>query len=343
MKIAIVTDAWKPQVNGVVRTYENIGRELETLGHSVCFITPEGHATIALPGYRGIRVAIFPGARVTQVLESHSPDAIHIGTEGPLGCAARSYCLRGKLPFTTAYHTRFPEYLRLRAPVPTRWTYAWLRRFHQPARCTMVPTRTQQQHLAGKGFGDISVLGRGVDTSLFRPRDDSLFDLPRPVHLYLGRVAVEKNIEAFLDLQLPGSKVVVGDGPALASLEAQYPEVHFTGFRFGEELAACLADADVFVFPSRTDTFGIVMLEAMACGVPVAAYPVDGPRDVVRQGVTGWLDEDLAVAVQHARRLNATDCVRFAAGHSWQAVARSFLGLLAPLGAEATGLQSHAA
>ncbi len=347
MNVVIVTDAWKPQVNGVVRTYEQFGRELTAMGHTVSYITPDGFRTVPMPGYPEIRLALFPYRGVAKTLRAKGPDAIHIGTEGPLGSAARRYCRRNGIPFTTAYHTRFPEYLRLRLPVPLGMSYAWLRRFHRPAVRTMVPTDTQKRYLEERGFDNLVVCGRGVDTDLFRPldpaRDDAPYDLPRPVHLYLGRVAVEKNIGAFLDLDLPGSKVVVGDGPDLAALRRRNPGVLFAGFRFGEDLARHLAAADLFVFPSRTDTFGIVLLEAMACGLPVAAYPVDGPRDVVQQGVTGWLDDDLAVAVEKARTLDPANCLRFARQHTWRAVTEVFQGILAPIPRQpATGLQRAA-
>ncbi|HKJ95434.1 MAG TPA: glycosyltransferase family 1 protein, partial [Gammaproteobacteria bacterium] len=298
MRIVITTDAWRPQVNGVVTTLSRVGAALEADGHEVMFVTPEGFATVGLPTYPEIRLSLLPGRRVARRLDAFAPDAIHIATEGPLGMAARRYCRRRGLPFTTAYHTQFPRYVRLRAPIPPRLTYAWLRRFHAPAARTMVPTPAMARELAGHGFDHVVVWSRGVDTDVFRPWGKDGLDLPRPVSLFVGRVAVEKNLEAFLDLDAAGTKVVVGDGPDRERLSRRYPEVVFTGYRFGEELARTVAAADVFVFPSRTDTFGLTMLEAMACGVPVAAYPVTGPRDVVIDGVTGCLDDSLGRAVR---------------------------------------------
>ena len=331
MKIAIVTDAWHPQVNGVVRTYEHTRDQLQALGHEVHFITHEGFYTVPCPSYSSIRLAVAPRNGVARRLCDLSPDAIHIATEGPLGHAARAYCLKGNLPFTTSFHTRFPEYIRMRAPVPVAWSYAWLRRFHRPARRTLVPTRSQKLNLELWGFNNIGIWSRGVDTHLFRPRDRNSVERDRPVFAYMGRVAVEKNIEAFLRLELPGSKLVIGDGPDLKKLQRRYPRVHYTGFLFGEALATRLATADVFVFPSMTDTFGIVLLEAMACGLPVAAYPVTGPVDVVQQGITGVLDHDLRTAALAALELKPVDCIAYAHRHSWHRWTRVFLGHLAPV------------
>lgn len=331
MKIVIVTDAWKPQVNGVVRTYEHFGSEFRSAGDQVRYITPADFRTVPLPSYPEIRLALFPYRQVARTLRAFSPDAIHVGTEGPLGMAARKYCLRHDIPFTSAFHTRFPEYLRMRLPVPEGLTYGWLRRFHGAAVRTMVPTASQRENLEKHGFRHIVIVGRGVDTSVFHPGDRNFLDLPRPIQVYMGRVAVEKNIEAFLSLDTPGTKMVIGDGPDRRKLEREFPRVHFAGYHFGAGLARHLAAADVFVFPSRTDTFGIVLLEAMACGLPVAAYPVEGPRDVVRQGVTGWLDEDLATAIEKALTLNPDDCIRYSHELSWKAVARVFRGILAPI------------
>ena len=337
MKIAIVTDAWRPQVNGVVRTYENTVLQLENLGHEVRIINHEGHRTVACPSYPSIRLAILPKPRLAAQLTVFNPGAVHIATEGPLGHAARSWCLENRYPFTTSFHTQFPEYIRMRAPVPVDWSYAYLRRFHHPAKRILVPTPSQRQRLLDRGFQNVVVWSRGVDMELFKPRNKAFLDLPRPLFMYMGRVAVEKNIEAFLKLDLPGSKVVVGDGPDMDKLRQNYPEVHFTGFRFGEELAQYLAAADVFVFPSLTDTFGIVLLEAMACGIPVAAYPVTGPIDVVRSGVTGILDENLQKAALAALELNPQDCIDFARSHSWRRCSEVFAGHLAPIGTNAIG------
>jgi len=332
LKIAIITDAWKPQVNGVVRTYENTAAQLDVLGHEVLFINPQDYRTIPCPSYPSIRLAVTPGRRLAGQLREYEPDAIHIATEGPLGHAARSWCLKQSFPFTTAFHTQFPEYIRLRIPVPVSWSYAWMRRFHRPAVRTMVPTASQRLHLLDRDFDNVVVWSRGVDTELFRPRGKSFLDLPRPIFMNMGRVSVEKNIEAFLDLDLPGSKVVVGDGPDIDKLRRRYPGTLFTGFKFGGELAQYLAAADVFVFPSLTDTFGIVLLEAMASGVPVAAFPVTGPVDVVRNGVTGILDDDLRKASLAALELDSRDCIDYARSTSWQECTKMFVDYLAPQG-----------
>jgi len=331
MRIILVTDAWRPQVNGVVRTYENAVEQLRLIGHEVELITPEGFATVPCPSYPSIRLAVFPWPQVRRRLERSNPGAVHIATEGPLGIAARSWCLRRDVPFTTSFHTQFPEYIRMRVPIPADWGYAWLRRFHGAAVRTLVPTPSQRDRLLERRFRNVEIWSRGVDTRLFRPRDKTFLDLPRPVFAYMGRVAMEKNIEAFLNLDLPGSKLVVGDGPALDRLRARYPGAMFTGFKFGEELAAHLAAADVFVFPSLTDTFGIVLLEAMACGVPVAAFPVTGPIDVVKDGITGALDHDLRRAALRALELDPARCVEYAVQCSWRACAERLFSLLAPL------------
>ena len=331
MKIIIATDAWKPQINGVVTTLGKMGDELSLLGHQVKYITPESFSTLPCPSYPSIRLAICPKNKVSRMLDEFKPDAVHIATEGPLGQAARTYCIKLNIKFTTSYHTQFPEYLRLRAPIPISWTYAFLRRFHEKAVCTMVPTPSQQQRLIDRGFSNVVVWSRGVDLELFRPGTKEIIDAPRPLSMYMGRVAVEKNIEAFLKLELPGTKIIVGDGPDLASLRKKYPSVMFTGFKQGEELAQFLAAADVFVFPSLTDTFGLVMLEAMACGVPVAAFPVTGPIDVIVPGKTGELDNDLKKATLKALELNPTDCIEYARNNSWRNSAETFFNYLEPI------------
>ena len=293
-------------------------------------VTPEGRRTVPMPTYAEIRLAIFPGRSVTRELDEFDPEAVHIATEGPLGLAARRYCLKRGLPFTTAYHTQFPEYVRARAPIPVAWTVALLRWFHGPAIRTMVPTARIRDKLDSRRFRNVVIWSRGVDTGLFSPHDRFDYQLPRPVWIYMGRVAVEKNIEQFLDLDLPGSKVIIGDGPDRNRLQERYGDCHFLGYRFGAELAAHMAGGDVFVFPSRTDTFGIVMLEAMACGLPVAALPVDGPIDVITSDKVGALDEDLGKACHAALQLNREDCVAFVASRSWRRSTTQFESYLAP-------------
>jgi glycosyltransferase involved in cell wall biosynthesis len=329
MRIAIVTDAWKPQVNGVVQTLSRTRDELLALGHEVLMVTPDGRRTIPCPTYPEIRLALFCRRSVRRQLRAFAPDCVHIATEGPLGLAARRYCLRRRVRFITSYHTQFPEYVRARAPIPIRVTSRILRWFHGAAEKTLVPTERIRQKLIARGFRNVFIWSRGVDAALFTPHDPRTYDLPRPIWIHMGRIAVEKNIEAFLALELPGSKVVIGDGLDRQRLESHYPEAHFVGNRFGTELASYLAGGDVFVFPSRTDTFGLVLLEAMACGLPVAAFPVDGPIDVVSNGVTGVLDDDLASACVAAQLLNPRYCREHAERRSWRAATRQLLEHLA--------------
>ncbi|MEQ8659819.1 MAG: glycosyltransferase family 1 protein [Gammaproteobacteria bacterium] len=330
MRIAIVTDAWHPQVNGVVRTLETTGRYLERAGFRVCFVTPADFRTVPCPTYPEIRLALWPRRGVAARLREFDPDAVHIATEGPLGHAARAWCLAAGRHFTTSFHTQFPEYVRLRVPLPLGLSYAWLRRFHAAAARTLVPTASQRERLLGRGFDNLHVWQRGVDTSVFHPGDAVDYaGLARPLHLYMGRVAVEKNIEAFLALDLPGSQLVIGAGPDLERLRAAWPRAHFLGAKFGRELARHVAGADVFVFPSRTDTFGLVLLEALACGVPVAAFPVTGPVDVITDPRVGALDEDLGRAVARARGLARADCVAFAQGYAWEQATAVFASHLA--------------
>ncbi|WP_353857731.1 glycosyltransferase family 1 protein [Azospirillum formosense] len=330
MNILIVSDAWLPQVNGVVRTIGTVRAELEVMGHRVEVIGPDRFRTVPMPTYPEIRLALGAGRRLAAMIDALRPDCIHIATEGPLGFAARRYCLGRGRPFTTAYHTRFPEYLRDRAPVPLALSYAVVRRFHRPSAAVMVATPSIERDLAARGFTNIRRWTRGVDTALFRPRAKGFLALPRPIALYVGRVAVEKNLEDFLRLDLPGSKVVVGDGPARAELQQRYPEVHWAGARHGEELARHYAAADVFVFPSRTDTFGLVLLEALASGLPVAAYPVPGPLDVVDGSGAGCLDEDLKAAVERALTIPPERCRDYALNFSWRRSAEQFLANLRP-------------
>lgn len=328
MKIVIVTDAWEPQVNGVVRTLGKTRDHLTDLGHDVHMITPALFKTVPCPSYPSIRLALFPGKRVRQLLSELKANAIHIATEGPIGSAARKWCIKNKVKFTTSYHTQFPEYIRLRVPIPLSWTYAWFRRFHRKAERTLVPTESQRQSLVERGFKNVKVWGRGVDNSIFTPDNPVEYALPKPIFINMGRVAVEKNITAFLDLDLPGSKVVIGDGPDLEELKGRYPDVYFTGAKFGKELAEHVAGGDVFVFPSKTDTFGLVILEAMACGLPVAAYPVTGPKDIIINGETGAMDEDLAKAVGTALTLTPSACLNYADKHTWRACTEVFAGYM---------------
>ena len=325
MKLAIISDAWFPQVNGVVKTLSYTREELLRLGHTVEMITPQDFRTVACPTYPEIRLALAPGRAVARRLEAFCPDAVHISTEGPLGLAARAWCMRHDLPFTTTFHTQFPEYVQLRTRLPLAASYAFLRWFHNAGRCTMVATRTLRERLAARGFTRLALWSRGVDTDLFRPRDKGLYAEARPIFLYMGRVAVEKNIEAFLARELPGTKVVIGNGPDLDMLRRRYPAVRFLGYKSGEDLARHVAAADVFVFPSLTDTFGLVLIEALACGVPVAAFPVQGPIDVIDNGVTGVLHEDLRTAALKALDLDPAACRAAALRYTWAACTRQFL------------------
>ncbi len=286
--------------------------------------------TIPCPTYPEIRLAVLPGRRMARIVESFRPCVVHIATEGPLGYAARSYCIKRGLPFTTAFHTKFPEYLNARSGVPVALTYKLMKWFHGPSHAVMVATATVEEELKRWGIGNIKRWSRGVDTEVFRPRDKSFLDLPRPIMLYVGRVAVEKNIEKFLETDHPGSKVVVGDGPQLNHLQRKYPNVHFAGVKTGEALARYFAAADVFVFPSLTDTFGLVLLEALACGVPVAAYPVAGPLDVIGNAPVGCLHEDLATAISRALTADPAACRAHALKFSWAASVQQFLNHIHP-------------
>src|ERR1700744_888233 len=292
MRILIATDAWHPQVNGVVRTLTSLARSAAALGAEIAFLTPEGFPSFDVPTYPGLRVAWPDRREIAQRIEAVAPDAVHIAPEGPIGWAARAYCLRRKLAFTTSYTTRFPEYIQVRTLLPVAISYAVLRRFHNSGAMTTVATASLKQELAARGFNKLGFWTRGVDTELSRPAEPATLDLPRPIFMTMGRVAVEKNIDAFLSLDLPGSKVVVGDGPQRAELGRRYPNGKFLGGKKGKDLPAHLAAADVFVFPCPTDTFGVVQLEALACGTPVAAFPVTGPLDVIADHPVGALDED---------------------------------------------------
>jgi glycosyltransferase involved in cell wall biosynthesis len=326
MRVLIASDAWHPQVNGVVRTLTSLAERAMSLGVAVEILSPERFPSVPLPTYPGLRLALPNRREIARCIENARPDAIHVATEGPIGFMVRAYCLRRGLPFTTSYTTRFPEYISARVPVPTSWTYAILRRFHAAAAVTMISTISLISELRRRGFRNLGMWTRGVDTELFAPERAVPLDLPRPIFLSAGRIAVEKNLEAFLSLDLPGSKVVIGEGPQEAELRRRFAEVTFLGLRKGSELAGFMAAADVFVFPSLTDTFGVVQLEALACGVPVAAFPVTGPKDVVGNHPVGILDADLRAACLGAVHISRTACREFALAHSWETSARQFLG-----------------
>jgi glycosyltransferase involved in cell wall biosynthesis len=331
MRILIATDAWHPQVNGVVRTLTSLARSAAALGAEVCFLTPDGFPSLGVPTYPGLRVALPNRREIAARIETASPDAIHIATEGPIGWAVRAYCRRRKLAFTTSYTTRFPEYIAVRTIIPAGLSYAVLRHFHAAAAMTMVATASLRQELGARGFRKLGTWTRGVDTDLFRPDAAAELDLPRPIFMTMGRVAVEKNLEAFLALNLPGSKVVIGDGPQKALLERRYPKARFLGEKTGQDLTSHLAAADVFVFPSLTDTFGVVQLEALACGTPVAAFPVTGPLDVIADHPVGALDTDLRSACIRALGASRESCRSFALERSWENSARQFIGNLSAL------------
>ncbi|MBV9458040.1 MAG: glycosyltransferase family 1 protein [Bradyrhizobium sp.] len=336
MNILVATDAWHPQVNGVVRTLTMMAEAAKAFGAEFDFLTPESFRTISMPSYRDLRVALPRPAKIAEAIESRRPNAIHIATEGPIGVVTRRYCIKHGLPFTTSFHTRFPDYVSARAPVPESWVWATLRWFHGASRAVMAATPALAEELQSRGFPNVVLWPRGVDTKLFHPRDVYLC-LPKPVFLCVGRLAVEKNLEAFLSLDLPGTKVIVGDGPARPELEQAYPDAVFLGSLEGEALAAVYASADVFVFPSRTDTFGLVLLESLASGLPIAAFPVAGPRDVIGAAPVGVLSEDLRQACLSALGISREICVEFAACHSWEASARVFIEHMPLIEARAVG------
>jgi glycosyltransferase involved in cell wall biosynthesis len=324
MRILVATDAWHPQVNGVVRTLTNMAEAARAFGVEISFLTPQSFRTVAMPSYPDLRLALPGPARIARLIAAARPDSIHIATEGPIGLLVRRYCRQRKLPFTTSFHTRFPEYISARLPIPEPWIWRALRAFHGPSQAVMAATPALAGELRARGFRNVVLWPRGVDASQFHPRAADL-GLPRPVFLCVGRVAVEKNLEAFLDLDLPGTKVIVGDGPARAALTRKYPQAVFLGARQGEELAQAYAAADVFVFPSKTDTFGLVLLEALASGLPVAAFPVTGPRDVIGSEPVGALNDDLRIACLTAVTISPQACLAFAARHTWEASARAFV------------------
>ncbi len=328
MNILIATDAWHPQVNGVVRTLDHVAHELKALGHTVDFITPQGRRTLPLVGYQEIRLAFVPLDEIGQRVRRIRPDAIHIATEGPIGWQTRRWCLKNGYHFTTSYHTRFPEYLaaRLLFPGVLSAAYRLIRRFHAPSSSVLAPTAAVTRDLEKHGFSNVKTWTRGVDHDVFYPRPrKSARDPENPVLMHVGRLSVEKNVEAFLAAEVPGQKIVIGDGPARKQLEARYPDAQFLGYQFGDALAEAISQGDVFVFPSKTDTFGLVMLEAMACGLPVAAYPVTGPIDVVEDGVSGALNNDLSQAIETALQIDPAQAIAHAARYTWRETAKQFL------------------
>jgi len=337
-KLLIFTDAWAPQVNGVVRTLETLGQDLRLLGWEVRYATPQDHSTLPLPTYPEIRLALFPRRRLARAIAEFAPDAIHIATEGTIGMGARAICLARKLPFTTSFHTRFPEYVHARFPfIATDTVYRFLRWFHAPATAIMVATPSLKSELEANGFRNLRIWTRGVDVDHFRPIPDAAMPFPRPIWLYVGRIAVEKNVEAFLKLDLPGTKVIVGEGPARLSLARAFPAAKFLGAKSGEDLVRCYSASDVFVFPSLTDTFGLVMLEALACGVPVAAFPVQGPRDVIGDAPIAALDSDLRRACLCALEIPRDAARAFALTRSWRACTEQFLSNLPTRAGESVG------
>jgi glycosyltransferase involved in cell wall biosynthesis len=326
MRVLIATDAWHPQINGVVRTLTSLARSARPLGVTMDFLTPEGFPSLPVPTYPGLRLALPSPARIAQRIEQASPDAIHIATAGPIGHMVRRYCINRGLPFTTSYTTRFPEYISARLSIPETWSYAVLRHFHSAATVTMVSTPSLMAEFKERGFKNLGMWTRGVDTELFRPEHAIALDFPRPIFVSVGRIAVEKNLEAFLSLDLPGTKLVIGQGPQQAALQRRFRDAKFLGLLEDSALAAHLAAADVFVFPSRTDTFGVVQLEALACGVPIAAFPVTGPRDVIADNPIGVVDEDLRAACMGALQMSREACRNFALTRSWENSARQFIG-----------------
>jgi len=326
VRVLIATDAWHPQVNGVVRTLTSLAKAAHALDVAIEFLTPEGFFTLPLPTYPDLRIALCSPGEVAGRIDRMAPDAIHIATEGPIGYSARAYCRQRRRPFTTSFTTRFPEYIATRAPVPASWSYAVLRRFHALAEITMVSTPSLMSALTQRGFRNLGMWTRGVDTGIFNPDAPANLAFPRPIFVTAGRIAIEKNLDAFLSLDLPGTKVVIGEGPDEVLLRRRYPDAKFLGLQNPETLAKHLAAADVFVFPSLTDTFGVVQLEALACGTPVAAFPVTGPKDVIGDNPIGVLHHDLRTACLAALDLSRQACRDFALAHGWERSARQFIG-----------------
>ncbi len=342
LRIAFITDAWHPQINGVVTTIQNTCSTLEQSGHQIKLITPDQFKTIPCPTYPSIRLSLACYGKLSRLMDEFNPQRIHIATEGPLGIAARRYCLKHDLAFTTSFHTLFAEYVNLRFKIPVSWGYGFLRWFHAPAINVMVATQSVELDLNARGFKNNLVRwARGVDPDFYYPRDKAFLSFHRPISMFVGRVAIEKNIAAFLSLDIAGTKVVVGDGPQLEELKASFPETVFVGFLSGEPLASHVAAADVFVFPSRTDTFGIVMLDALASGIPVAAFPVTGPVDVITSDKVGKLDEDLKKAVTEALQLDPQDCRNYALNYSWTHCTEQFFNNLVPAFEEIKQLESN--
>jgi glycosyltransferase involved in cell wall biosynthesis len=337
MRILVATDAWVPQINGVVRTLTAVAKAMEGRGVEVVFLTPEGMPTVALPSYPDIRLALPSPRAIAARIAEIKPDAIHIATEGPIGFMTRRYCGARGRPFTTSFHTRFADYVSARWPIPERLSWSALRWFHNAGRGTMTATASLADELTGRGFKRVLRWPRGVDARLFRPRPDANLRLLRPIFLTVGRLAVEKNIGAFLSLDLPGTKVVVGEGPARDELARLCPKAIFLGAKHGEELARIYAAADVFVFPSRTDTFGLVLLEALACGTPIAGFPVAATRDVVGNAPVAALDENLRAACLNALALSRGACRQYAETMSWDESARRFLDNVETSGIVTTG------
>jgi glycosyltransferase involved in cell wall biosynthesis len=328
MKILIITDAWMPQVNGVVRTLTSTIAELQQMSHQIKVISPDQFNNVPCPTYPEIRLALPFGRKIFRIFKQFKPDAIHIATEGPLGFYSRILLSSKKIPYTTSFATKFPEYIYDRFRISPDITYRALRWFHSKSHCVMVATESVKKELSEKGFENIVLWGKGVDKKIFYPRGKDFLQEPRPILLYTGRVAVEKNIEAFLSVNMEGTKYVVGGGPALNQLKAAYPAARFVGAKHGEELARYYSAADVFVFPSLSDTFGLVMIEALSCGVPVAAYPVTGPKDVIGDSGVGVLDQDLGAAVRKALHIPPQKCVDFAKQFSWEQSTCAFLSNL---------------
>jgi glycosyltransferase involved in cell wall biosynthesis len=331
LRIALISDAWHPQINGVVTTLTNTVAALKKFGHEVELITPDRFKTYPWPGYPDVGMAFLCGPHLRPILKSFKPDAIHFVTEGSIGFAARRYCREFGFRYTSSYLSHFPEYFKLRTGFPVWISETYLRWFHSESARVMVSTLSLEALMLAKGYPQLARWSRGVDTDLFRPREKSFIQDERPIFLFTGRVAVEKNVEAFLKLALPGTKYVVGDGPQRKELESKYPFVRFVGYQQGEHLARYIAAADVFVFPSLTDTFGVAMLEALACGLPVAAFPVQGPKDVITDERVGILSDDLQYAAMTALSLNPKDCRCYALEYTWEKCTQQFVENLVPM------------